>query len=151
MDLFRRPAADLGAAVQEDLHEPDNAGLVDLDAGITDRALGDRQSNALQQRKVDVHVAPLGLIRGKATGDGLELLTDRFVAAEPEPPLASKVNHQAVRILMMYPCSRGGLPARGICRTLDKCAYLEFYLFFLLVLWDASASPLSNSAGSSGL
>src|SRR5262245_31641420 len=78
MDLFRCPAADLGAAMQEDLHESDNAGLVDLDAGITDRAFGDRQSNALQQRKVDVHVEPLGLIRGKATSDGLELLTDRF-------------------------------------------------------------------------
>jgi hypothetical protein len=45
---------------------------------------------------------------------------------------------------MMYPCNRGGLPARGICRTLGKCAYLEFYLFFPLAL-----VPLLSERGGS--
>ena len=31
MDLLGRPAADVRVAVQEDLHQPDDAGLMDLD------------------------------------------------------------------------------------------------------------------------
>src|SRR5215475_5294126 len=42
MDLLSRPAADVRAAVQEDLHQPDDAGLVDLDAGIAHRTDGNR-------------------------------------------------------------------------------------------------------------
>src|SRR5262245_23313658 len=78
MDLLCRPAADLGAAVQEHLHEPDDAGIVDLDAGIANRALGDGERKALQKRKVHVNVEPLGLIAGEAIGDALELLADRL-------------------------------------------------------------------------
>ena len=47
MDLLGRPAADVRAAVQEDLHQPDDAGLVNLDAGIAHRADGDRERDAL--------------------------------------------------------------------------------------------------------
>src|SRR6516165_10682927 len=78
MDLLGRPASDLRAAVQEDFHQPDDARLVDLDAGIAHRADGNRQGNALQQRKVPVNVEPLGLVRGEAAGDGLELLPDHI-------------------------------------------------------------------------
>ena len=78
MDLLGRPASDLRAAVQEDFHQPDDARLVDLDAGIAHRADGNRQGNALQQWKVDVNVEPLGLVRGEAAGNGLELLPDRI-------------------------------------------------------------------------
>jgi hypothetical protein len=42
MDLLGRPAADVGAAVQENFQQRDDAGLVDLDAGIAHRAYGDR-------------------------------------------------------------------------------------------------------------
>src|SRR6516164_4026260 len=80
MDLLGRPASDLRAAVQEDFHQPDDARLVDLDAGIAHRADGNRQGNALQQRKVPVNVEPLGLVRGEAAGDGLELLPDHIVS-----------------------------------------------------------------------
>ena len=78
MDLLSRPAADVRAAVQEDVHEADDARLMDLDAGIAHRAFGDRQRDALQQWKVDVNVKPLGLVRGETAGDGLELLPDRL-------------------------------------------------------------------------
>src|SRR5215471_4817340 len=54
MDLLSGPAADVRAAVQEDLHQPDEAGLVDLDTGIAHRTDGNRQGDALQKRKVDV-------------------------------------------------------------------------------------------------
>ena len=78
MDLLGRPAADVRAAVQENFHQPDDAGLVDLDAGIAHRAYGDRQGDALQQRKVDVNVEPLRLEAGEVAGDGLELFADRL-------------------------------------------------------------------------
>src|SRR6202008_3252127 len=78
MDLLGRPATDVCATVQEDFHQPDDARLVDLDAGIAHRADGDRQGDALQQRKVRVNVEPLGLVRGEAAGNGLELLPDRL-------------------------------------------------------------------------
>src|ERR1700733_3385873 len=78
MDLLGRPAADVRAAVQEDIHEADDARLMDLDSGIAHRAFGDRQRDALEQRKVYVNVEPLGLVRGEAAGDGLERRSDRL-------------------------------------------------------------------------
>jgi hypothetical protein len=78
MDLLGRPATDVRAAVQENLHEADDARLMDLDAGIAHRAFADRQRYALQQRKVHVNVEPVGLVRGEAAGNGLERLPDRL-------------------------------------------------------------------------
>ena len=52
MDLLGRPATDVRSTVQQDFHQPDDAGLVDLDAGIAHRADGDRQGDTLQERKV---------------------------------------------------------------------------------------------------
>src|SRR5712672_4616399 len=76
VDLLGGPAADVTAAMQEDFKEADDARVVDLDAGIADRADGDRQGEALQQRKVDMDIEPLRLEAGKAGGDGLEPLAD---------------------------------------------------------------------------
>ena len=76
VDLLGGPAADMTAAMQEDFEQADDAGVVDLDPGIADRADGDRQGEALQQRKVDVDIEPLRLEAGKAIGDGLETLAD---------------------------------------------------------------------------
>jgi hypothetical protein len=47
MELLGRPAANVGAAVQENLHPPDYAGLVDLNAGKAHRPFGDGERNAL--------------------------------------------------------------------------------------------------------
>jgi hypothetical protein len=68
--------ADLTTAVQEDLEESDDAGVVDLNAGIADCADSDWKGEALQQREVDVDVEPLRLETGEAAGDGLEPLAD---------------------------------------------------------------------------
>ena len=76
VDLLGGPAADMTAAMQEDFKEADDARVVDLDAGIADRADGDRQGEALQEREVDVDVEPLRLETGEAGGDGLEALAD---------------------------------------------------------------------------
>src|SRR2546421_6208463 len=72
VDLLGGPAADLTTAVQEDLEEADDAGVVDLDPGIADRADSDWKAEALQEREVDVDVEPLRLETGEAAGDGLE-------------------------------------------------------------------------------
>ena len=58
VDVLAGPAADLTAAMEQRFEQADDAGVVDLDAGIADRADGDRQGEALQQREVDVDVEP---------------------------------------------------------------------------------------------
>ena len=83
VDLLGRPAGDLSAAMQEDFKEADDARVVDLDAGIADCADGDRKSEALQQRKVDMDVEPLRLEAGEAAGDGLEALADGVEVVQP--------------------------------------------------------------------
>ena len=70
--LLGGPAADMGAAMEQHFEQADDAGLVDLDAGIADRANSDRQGEALQQREVDVDVEPLRLVAGETAGDGLK-------------------------------------------------------------------------------
>src|SRR6202030_4015254 len=57
VDLLGGPAADMTAAVQEDFKQADDARIVDLDPGIADRADGDCQGEALQQRKVDMDMS----------------------------------------------------------------------------------------------
>jgi hypothetical protein len=47
--------------VQEGLDQPDDVGLVDLDARTAHRDFDDRESDAIQRWKVHVHVEPLGL------------------------------------------------------------------------------------------
>src|ERR1700720_1689837 len=81
VDLLGGPAADMTAAVQEDFKQADDARVVDLDPGIADRADGDWQGQALQQRKVDMDIEPLRLEAGKAIGDGLETLATQSVCA----------------------------------------------------------------------
>ncbi len=54
----------------------DDPGVVDFDAGITDRADGDGQGDALQQREVHVDVEALSLKTGEAIRNGLEPFAD---------------------------------------------------------------------------
>ena len=98
MDLPGGPATDLRSTVQEDLQQPDDARLVDLDAGVAHRADGDRQGDALQQRKVHVNVEPVGLEGRETAGDGLEFLPDGFeiVQALPEPEVLEVVGAELV-------------------------------------------------------
>ena len=66
----------MGAAVQENFEETDDAWVVDLDTGIANRADGDRESEALQEREVDMDIEPLRLEAGEAAGDDLEPFAD---------------------------------------------------------------------------
>ena len=76
VDLFGRPAADGTAVLQENLQQPDDPGVMKFDAGITDCADGDGQSDPLQQGKVHMNVAALGLEAGEAISDDLEPFAD---------------------------------------------------------------------------
>ena len=73
-------------------------GLVDFDSGIADRADGDGQGDALQQREVDVDVEPLRLEAGETAGDGLERLADRIemVQSLPQTEVGEVVGAQFV-------------------------------------------------------
>jgi hypothetical protein len=61
VDLFGGPSAEASATVQEDFEETDDARIVDLDAGVANRADGDWQGEALQEREVDVDIEPCRL------------------------------------------------------------------------------------------
>src|SRR5215472_2105572 len=71
MDLAGRPAADLRAAMQENLEQADDARLVDFETGIADGTECDWSGEALEEREVNVDVEPFGLIAGEAIGDRL--------------------------------------------------------------------------------
>ena len=63
--------------MQENLHQPDDAGLVDLLQRIAlPITIGSVRYPG--QRKVDVNVEPLRLEGGEVAGDGLELFADRL-------------------------------------------------------------------------
>ena len=83
VDFLRGPAADVSAAMQQNLEEPNDSSVVDFDAGIADRTDGDRQRNPLQKREVDVNVEPLGLEASEAAGDDFEGLADASRLSNP--------------------------------------------------------------------
>ena len=49
VDLFSGPAAKMTSAVQQDFEKADDARVVDLDSGISDRADSDRKGEALRR------------------------------------------------------------------------------------------------------
>src|ERR1700746_3800705 len=85
MDLAGGRAADLRTAMQEHLEQTHDARLVDLEAGVTDRADVDRASEALEQREVDGDFDPLGLVTGEAVGNRLEGGAHGIEMIEPLP------------------------------------------------------------------
>src|SRR5271165_6383577 len=72
MDLSGRPAADGGAAVQENFHEANDPRVMDFDSRITNCADGHWQGQTLQQREIHMDVEPLGLAIGETIGNDLE-------------------------------------------------------------------------------
>jgi len=58
--------------MQENLHQPNDACVVDFDSGIANQADGDRQGQPLQQREIHMNVERLSLEAGEVVGDGVE-------------------------------------------------------------------------------
>ena len=99
------PAAKAVASMEQNFKQPDDASLMDLDARVVDRADGDRQGDALQQREVHVDVQPLGLESGETIRDRQELIA--YGVEMLEAFLQAKV---AEEILSTVHCA-------GRCRT----------------------------------
>ena len=55
--------------MEQNFHQANHAGVVDLDAGEFGGAQGDRQGQALEQREIDMHVEAAGLEGGEAVSD----------------------------------------------------------------------------------
>ncbi len=83
VDLPGGPAPEGAAVMEENLQEPDDPGVVEFDARITDRADVDGQGDPLQQGKVHMYIQALCLEAGEAVRDGLESLTDGIKMIEP--------------------------------------------------------------------
>lgn len=64
VNRFGGPAADSPAAMRENLRQPDDPGVMDFDAGITDGAGGDGQGDLLRQGKVHMNFEALSLEAG---------------------------------------------------------------------------------------
>jgi hypothetical protein len=75
--------------MQEHLEETHDPRLVDLEAGVTDRADADRTGEAMDEREVDVDVEPLGPVTGEAVGDRLEGGAHGLEMIEPLPHFLS--------------------------------------------------------------
>src|SRR4249920_643956 len=93
VDLPGGPAADMAAGVQEDLEQANDARIMQLDAGVANRADGDGEGETLQQREVDVDVEPLRLEAGEAICDGLEPLAHgmEMIQSLPEMEISEVV------------------------------------------------------------
>src|SRR5579862_504270 len=87
MDLLGGPATDVGATMQEDFEQADDARIMELDAGIADRADCDGEGETLQQREVNMNVEPLRLEAGEAICDGLEPLAHGIEMIQSLPEL----------------------------------------------------------------
>jgi hypothetical protein len=109
VDFPGGPAAKVGAAMQENLEQADDARIVDLDSRVADGADGDRQGDTLEERKVDVDVEPLGLKACEPTDDGLEFVTDcievvqAFVEAKVVKVVGAELVAQEHRELFILP------------------------------------------------
>jgi hypothetical protein len=75
MDIGGPPSIEFRTAMQQHLHQPHPPDVADLDAGDFGFADGDRQSDSLKQREVDMHVQGLGFEAGEPTRNRDQFLT----------------------------------------------------------------------------
>ena len=103
------PAAEVRAAMQENLEQADDASIVDFDSWVADGADGDWQGDTLEERKVHMDVEPLGLETCEPADDGLESVTDciemvqAFVETEVVKVVGAELVAQEHRELFILP------------------------------------------------
>ena len=108
VDLAGTPSPELGAAVEQDFHKAEHAGVLDLDARDFGVSRGDGQSQALEQGKVDMDIQSLGLEFSEAIRDGSQSLTDgfqviqRFFQTEVSEVVAEDLQAQEGRELLIH-------------------------------------------------
>ena len=75
MDLRSGPAICFGSVVQQDLHEANHPGILDLDAGYLGLAQLYWKRQSLEKREVHVDIEILSLGSDEAIGDNHERLS----------------------------------------------------------------------------
>jgi hypothetical protein len=103
------PGSELRATMEQDLHQPEEAGVVDLDA----RNLGGRRRDgfgqSLEDREIHVDVEEVGLDPGEPIGDGDESCPERrevlqpFVQAEIFEAIDADLDTQERAKLFVHP------------------------------------------------
>src|ERR1700684_672198 len=116
----------MAAAVEQNLQQSDDAGLVDFDAGISTGADSNGERDALQQREVHVNVEPLGLATRESVRDGLKPLAhgvqvvEAFLQAEIAQVVRADLVAQEGRELFVL-LEEGVLPVGAV----DMMAVLD--------------------------
>ena len=86
MDLLGAPAAEVVAAMKQDLQQADDPGVVDFDSRIAHRAHGDGQRDALEQGEVDRSIVARQHLEESRTGPAVS--TDSLLERRGfEPPV----------------------------------------------------------------
>src|SRR5215467_365201 len=78
IDMAGTPASELSAAMEQDFHEAEHAGVLDLDTRDFGASRRNGESQALEEGEIDVDIQGLGLKVGKTIGDRGQGLTDAF-------------------------------------------------------------------------
>ena len=72
MEVTSSPSGDAGAGMYKHFHEAEQAGIVDFDSCDFGPAGNDRESQTLEQRKIDVDLKGVRLKGGEAVSNGEE-------------------------------------------------------------------------------
>src|SRR3990172_11656369 len=109
VDVGGPPSVELYATLQQHLHQPHHSSVVNLDTGDFGLAGHDRQSDLLEQRKIDVNIQGLGLEPGEAIRNADELLPQlvqvlqTFVEPEVLHPVYADLDPQEGAELFIHP------------------------------------------------
>ena len=76
MEMRGSPGGDGGTGVDKDLHQADQASVMDFDSGDLGLAGDDGESQTLEEREIDMDLESLRLKRGEAVRDGEEFCAD---------------------------------------------------------------------------
>jgi|SRR5437588_1447432 len=100
LDWAGAPSAELSTPVEEDIHETQHTGALDLAAGDFGVSGGDEQSQRLEQGEVDVDIESLGLELSETVADASQSLTNSFQGVQ------GFVDPKSLRLLLRTPQRR---------------------------------------------
>src|SRR5260370_16669525 len=83
VDLGGAPSSKAASSMEENFHQPDHAGVLDLDAREFDGAYLDGEGQALQEREIHVDIEPVRLVSGEVIGDSQEALAHPCQSIDP--------------------------------------------------------------------
>src|SRR4029453_1248275 len=139
MNLGGAPSRHLSAAVEQNFHQPNHAGVVELNAGNFAFACHHRQGQALEQSEIHMHVEGLSLESREAVSDLTENLThrreviERFLQVKVREVVAAHfASEESEKLLVLF--DKGVLKVRSqdvmtVLDSLQGRMQLAFELF----------------------